>query len=112
MTRFKFSDSPIRSQRRGHANEREVVMNSLVIDVATNLGVQQQRPEFRAENQLTVQLRIQQGLFTDPVARQKKRFRSLVPNREGKHAVQILRTVRAVLVIGPNDRLGVAIGMK
>ncbi len=37
---------------------------------------------------------------------------ALVPDREGKHAAQVFRTVSAVLIVSVNDRFGVAVGVE
>src|SRR6266852_7686834 len=98
MAGFKFPDRAIGGQRRGDANEREIVMNRFKIDVAADLGVKQQRAEFRSKDQLSVDLRVQERLLADAIARQKKRFRLLVPNGKGKHAAQILRKVSTIFI--------------
>ena len=69
----------------------------------------QEGAEFRAKNKLAIDLGVKQWLLADAIARDKKFLSALIPNSEGKHAAQMFGTVGAILVVGVNDRFGVAI---
>src|ERR671913_314111 len=57
-------------------------------------------------------MRIQQWFLTDAIAGEKQFLRSFVPDREGKHAAQVFRTVNAILIVSVNDRFRIAVGVK
>src|SRR5689334_24754844 len=88
------------------------MIERLRLNVATHIRMQQQRAEFRAENQVAVDLRVQKRLFTDAIEREKQFLRTCVPDREVKHATQVLRAVSAELIVSVNDGFGVAVGVE
>ena len=112
MCWFKFSNGAVSRQRRRDAHEREVVIERLVIDIATDVGMKQQGFEFRTKHELPVYVCIKQRLFTDEIARQKQLLLTLVPDREDKHSTQMFGTINAKLIVGMNDRFGVAVGVE
>src|SRR6185369_10439411 len=61
---------------------------------------------------LPVYFRIQQRLLADAIAREKQLLRALVPDREGKHATQVVRTISAKLIVRVHNRFGVAVGVE
>ncbi len=85
-------------------------MDGAAVYLAPDRGVEEQRRELRAEDERAGRLRVEQGLLADPVARQEQLLLALVPDGEGEHAAQVLRRVRAPLLVGVDDGLGVAVG--
>ena len=65
-----------------------------------------------SENQRPVgELRVVERLDPDPVAHQEKRFRPLVPQREGEHPPEPFdEGRRAPFLVGVDDRLGIGPG--
>src|SRR5438128_5377367 len=112
MAWLKLANRAISRQWRGHANEREIIVKRLKVDVAADGWMFEQGAELRTKNQLAVHLRVKQRLLADAITRQKKRLGSLVPNCKREHAAQIFWTVSSVLVVGVNDRFSVAVGVK
>src|SRR5262249_31732358 len=55
---------------------------------------------------------VEEGLLADPVAGQEEGVVLFVPEGEGEHAAQMLDTAGAVLLVGVDDRLGVALAVK
>src|SRR5690349_23924087 len=88
------------------------MIKCLGLNVATHIRMQQERAEFRSEDQLPVDVSVQQRLFTDAIAREKQFLRAFVPDREGKHAAQVIRAVSAELIVSVNDGFGVAVGVE
>ena len=87
-------------------------MNRFGLNFPADVRMQKQGAEFRTEDQLTINLRVKQWLLADPIAREKQFLRALVPNRKRKHAAQVIRTIGAILIVGVNDRFGVAVGVE
>ena len=112
MARLEFLDFLIRGQRRRHADKRKVVMNGFQVYVAADVRVCQQSCEFGAKDEVAVYFGIQQGLLAHAIARQKERFCALVPNRKREHPAQIFRTFGSILVVGVDNRFGIAAGME
>src|SRR5712691_5413766 len=71
MSRFQFLDCPISGEWRGHAHKREIIVNSLAVNVATDIRMKQQRAKLRTEYELAIDLRVKERLLTDAVARQE-----------------------------------------
>ena len=88
------------------------MMQRLAIDVLADARMQQQCAEFRTKNKLTIYLGVEQRFLADSIARDEKFLGSLVPNCKRKHSAQVLWTVGAILIVGMNDRFGVAVGIK
>ena len=61
---------------------------------------------------MSVDMRVEQRLFTDAVTREKQFLRAFVPDRKRKHAAQVFGTVSSELIVCVNDRFGVAVGVK
>jgi len=70
VSRLEFSNRPVRSQRRGDAHEREIVIEGFRLNVATDIRMKQQRTELGTEDEATVYVCIQQRLLTNSVARE------------------------------------------
>src|SRR2546423_10806636 len=107
---FELADVAVGRQRRGHAHEGEVVVYGLAVYLAADRRVQEQRRELGAEDERVAHTRVEQGLFADAVAREEQLLPALVPDGEGEHAAQVLRTIRPVLLVGVDYRLRVAVG--
>src|SRR4051812_46049287 len=112
MPGLQFLDRAERSERRGHTNEREVMMDSFVVDVPAYVRMLEQRHELGSENQLAIYFRVKQWFLDHPIARKEQRLVALVPDRQGEHAPQIPGTISSPLVVSMNDGLGVAVGIK
>src|SRR6185436_17533388 len=82
------------------------------IDIATDVGMKQQRIELGSEDELPVYLCIKQRLLPHAIAREKQFLPTRIPDREGKHPAQVFWTVSAKLVVGMNDGFGVAVGVE
>src|SRR5436190_21811176 len=99
MARRQLANRAIGRQRRGHTDERKVMMNRFVVNIAADVRMLEQRHEFRAEYQLSIDLRIKQRLLAYAIARQEERLVALVPNGQGKHAAQVFWTISSILVV-------------
>ncbi len=67
----------------------------------------QQRLRFRGEHEQVADDGVVERFDAEAVARAEQRLPPLVPDRERKHAAQLIEAVAAVAVIGGEDRLGV-----
>src|SRR5205085_3045763 len=79
--------------RRGHAHEGEVVVYGLAVDFAPDRRVHEERRELRAEQKRSADLRVEQRLFADAVAREEELLSARVPDGEGEHAAQVTGAV-------------------
>ena len=112
MTGLQLSNRAISRERSRNADERQIIMNRFVIDVATDARVLQQGIELGTEDQLSVELGVQQRLLSHAIARQEKRFGAFIPNRKRKHPAQVLWTIGSPLVVGVNDSFSIAVGIE
>jgi hypothetical protein len=88
------------------------MVQRLWFDLTTDLRMQQQRAEFRGEEELAIDLGIQQRLFPDPVASDKQFLSALVPNGKREHAAQVPGTICPVLIVRVNYGFGIAVGVE
>src|SRR5574341_508975 len=88
------------------------MMNGFEIDVTADVRMQHQRTEFGSEDQLARRLCVKQRFLANSIPREKKRLGTLIPNRERKHAAQMLWAIGAILFVSGNDRFRVAIGIE
>src|SRR5437879_3496982 len=72
--------------RRGHAEEREVVVERLLVDLTRLLRIEQQRLDLRREHEALVVHRVIERLDADAVAHEPELSCARVPEREGEHA--------------------------
>ena len=61
---------------------------------------------------MSIYERVKQWFFSDAIAGEKQFLIPFVPDRKRKHAAKVFRAVSAVLIVGMNDRFGVAVGIK
>src|SRR5271165_2849843 len=74
-----------------------------------NFGISKDRLDFRAKTDEFVGQVVVERLYANAVSREEKRFLSLVPNRETKHASQSFNAALAILLIEMDDDLGIGI---
>ena len=79
------------------------------VDLAAHAGVEEQRAELRAEDEIATGVRIEERLLPDTIAREEELFPARVPDGECEHAPQVLRTVGAVLLVRVDDGFGVGV---
>src|ERR1700687_3833605 len=112
MAGFQLSDRAISCQRRGHTHEREIMVQSLRLDIAADTWMQEQGGEFRAKDKFTIELCVKKWLLPDAIAGDKQLLRPLVPDCESKHAAQVLRAIGPVTIVSVNDCFSIAIGVE
>src|SRR6266700_778120 len=112
MARFQFADRAISHQRRGHTHEREIMVQSLRLDVAADTWMQEQGGKLIAKDKFTLELCVKKWFLPDAIAGDKQLSRPSVPDCERKHAPQMLRAIATVTIVGVNDRFGIAIGVE
>src|SRR6266566_3751290 len=98
MARFQFSDRAISRQRRGHTHEREIMVQSLRLDVAADTWMQEQGGKLRAKDKFTLELCVKKWFLPDAIAGDKQLSRPSVPDCERKHAPQMLRGMFAFAI--------------
>ena len=70
----------------------------------------QQRLDFRSEQQPLALAGVEQRQDADPIPNQQQALAVGVPQRDGELAVQVLHEIVAILLVGMDDDLGVAVG--
>src|SRR5882762_10186169 len=98
MAGLEFANRLVRSQRRRNTGEGEIMMNRFIVYVPADVRVLEQSHEFGSKGELAFELRVQQRFLSHPIAREKKRLRSLIPDRKGEHPAQIPGTISAVFI--------------
>ena len=94
----------------GQVAAGEVAREALQIEIAADLGMGEQGPDFRGEHEPPVALRVVEGLFPHPIAGGEERLALGVPQDEGEHPVEMGEAIRAELLPGVDDHLGVGAG--
>ena len=101
-----------REDRRGigQVAAGEVAGQPFQIEIAADLGVGEQGPDFRGEHEPPVALGVVEGLFPHPIPGGEERLALGIPQDEGEHPVEMGQAVRAELLPGVDDHLGVGAG--
>src|SRR4029078_6445792 len=74
--------------------------------------MQKSGAELRAEDQLSIYLSVKERFFANTISSEEQFLCSLIPNSECKHSAKIFWTIGTVLIIGMNDRFGIAVGVE
>src|SRR5678815_2330754 len=74
--------------------------------------MQENRTEFRSKHQLAINFCVEKWLLTDAIPSEEQFLSSFVPDCKSKHAAEMLRTVRTVLIVGVDNRLSIAVCIK
>ena len=91
-----------------HVLERHEIGDRLRVDLVRCAGDLQQRFEFAGEGDAAGGDSINERLLSHAVSREEQLPMTVVPDREGEHAAQMLDAVVTPLLVGVNDALGVA----
>src|SRR5207302_11169664 len=92
-----------------HVLVSQVTVDRLYVDGAIDLGGFQHRRDFRAEPEVAALLSVDERLLPDPITREQETPLLRVPKGESEHAVQMLDTGVAVVLVQVDDDLCVAL---
>ena len=91
-------------------SHRQIAIERGRIDRSIEIRVRQQALQFRGKSQLAVGHGIEQRLFARAIARQQQDVRSLIVKRDGEHAVEMRKTIRAPFTIGGQNDFRIRLG--
>ena len=89
--------------------EGEEVRQAARVNLPRNGGVGEDRLDLRTEDQPPMIVVVIERLLTDPVAREEQAVARLVPDGNGKHAIEAFQAIRPPFFIGMQDDFGVAV---
>ena len=93
--------------RRWRAQKGEEPADRIPVQVARDLVQLEQRLELGSEDESTSHVGVIQRLDPQAVSGQEQQAATLVPQREGEHAAELLHATRAVFLVEMGDRLGI-----
>ena len=97
-------------QRRGHVAGAEVQIERLVVQLARDGGVAEQRLDLGSEEEPIAAEVVVDRLLAEPVAREEQALPARVPDGEGEHPAQALGERVAPLLVTVDQDFGVAAG--
>src|SRR6476660_3495767 len=106
---WKFSDGSENRAVAGSVQEREVVIESVDIELARDIRRLEERFHLRAEVETVLGLGVVERLNADATPSEKQGFRSRVPDGQSEHTPETRNGAAAPLFVGMHDRLGVAV---
>jgi hypothetical protein len=98
-----------RVRRRRCSEEREIVVEGLLVDTPLLLRILQQRLDLGREHQSSVMNAIVEGLDADPVPDQPELARACAPEGEREHPAQAVKAVDPPFLERVQDHLGVGV---
>src|SRR5437867_3330117 len=107
MGRLELPDGAEDGLRRRHVFVREVLGERVPIEVAGNVGVDEQRLQLGSEEKRPRELRVVERLLPETIAGEQETATPSVPEREGEHAFQTFEGCGSVVLVGVEDDLGV-----
>src|SRR2546421_12535660 len=102
-----FLDAAEERARRGRGQEREVVVERLLVNLGAHGRVREDGFYLRGENHATALLIKVERLDADAVAREHESFALRVPQRDGEVALDVVHEIEAALFVEVYDRLAV-----
>ena len=92
---------------RRHVLVRQVAREGVPVELARDVGVDEQRLQLRGEQQPVREPRIVERLLAEAIARGEQPPRRRVPEDEGEHPVEPLEARRTVVLVRVQDDLRV-----
>src|SRR5882672_5316557 len=110
MAGQQFANPGIHAVRAADVAERKIFRQRLAVELRLHSGMGEDGFYFRSEQQCLAVVVIVERLDSQPVSRNEEAPSGPVPNRERKHATEVLNAVLSILLIQMDNGFSIAPG--